>query len=35
MRMSVEAELHWLRFMAQVRRESEITQRIARIEVTK
>lgn len=35
MHMSVEAELHWLRFMAQVRRESEITQRITRTEVTK
>lgn len=28
MRMSVEAEVTWLRFMAQVRRENEIVARI-------
>lgn len=32
MRMSVEAEVTWLRFMAQVRHENEITQRVAPIE---
>jgi len=33
MHMSIEAELIWLRFMAQVRHENDIIQSAARIEV--